>query len=220
MPKPSTLIFMVDKYILENWADIQKENYAEYGKWNKIANTIKNLNVVSEDISNDYICRRYQCIKSKIKKGKTIEDLLKPPLTKLEKKKEYAKKYLASDKGKAMKERMAKNPWHIRNREYRKIKDKEYRQNNQEKERKRARKNQVKSYGITEEDYNKMFEEQDGCCAICKRHQSEFTKSLFIDHCHKTNKVRGLLCHNCNIGLGSFKDNIELMKNGINYLNK
>ncbi len=65
-----------------------------------------------------------------------------------------------------------------------------------------------------------MFEEQDGCCAICKRHQSEFTKSLFIDHCHKTNKVRGLLCHNCNIGLGSFKDNIELMKNGINYLNK
>jgi Recombination endonuclease VII len=44
------------------------------------------------------------------------------------------------------------------------------------------------------------------------------TQDKHVDHCHKTNKVRGILCNGCNIGLGSFKDDINLLKNAIKYL--
>ncbi len=73
-------------------------------------------------------------------------------------------------------------------------------------------------YGITSENYNDMFIEQGGCCAICGKHQEEFKFRLSIDHCHETGKVRGLLCHRCNGGLGCFDDNIQIVKNVIKYL--
>ena len=76
----------------------------------------------------------------------------------------------------------------------------------------------VKKFGITLEDYNKMFKEQKGCCAICCRHQTEFDKRLAVDHCHSTGKVRGLLCQQCNQALGMFYDNITTLKNAISYL--
>jgi hypothetical protein len=75
-------------------------------------------------------------------------------------------------------------------------------------------------YGITQEDYNIMFEKQDGCCAICKKHQTEVSRALSVDHCHETGKVRGLLCHTCNSAIGKFYDNVSLLENAINYLNK
>ena len=56
----------------------------------------------------------------------------------------------------------------------------------------------VRYYGISVADYRAMFEKQDGKCAICKRHQSELSKKLSVDHDHKTGKVRGLLCSHCN----------------------
>lgn len=58
------------------------------------------------------------------------------------------------------------------------------------------------NYGITIEDYNVMFQEQNGCCAICRIHQSQFKNKLSVDHDHKTGRVRGLLCVNCNRDLG------------------
>jgi len=58
-----------------------------------------------------------------------------------------------------------------------------------------------KKYGITKNDYDKLLKEQNNCCAICGIHIIEFKKSLFIDHCHKSGKVRGLLCPSCNTGL-------------------
>ena len=73
-------------------------------------------------------------------------------------------------------------------------------------------------YGITLDDYNQMFADQNGCCAICGLHQSEFKKALHVDHCHTTDKVRGLLCAECNLGLGKFKDNIQTLENAIRYL--
>jgi len=73
-------------------------------------------------------------------------------------------------------------------------------------------------YGITLEDYNNMFTEQQGCCAICKEHQSNLNISLAVDHDHKTLKVRGLLCRKCNLLLGHVKDNIHLLKQSILYL--
>lgn len=75
-----------------------------------------------------------------------------------------------------------------------------------------------KLYGITIEDYNRLFLEQGGRCKICKRHQSEFKRSFAVDHSHATNRVRGLLCHHCNKGLGHFFEDAMTMENAIIYL--
>ena len=74
------------------------------------------------------------------------------------------------------------------------------------------------TYGITTDDYNDMFIEQGGSCAICGTHQGELKKRLHVDHCHDTGKVRGLLCDGCNIALGRFKDNLDILHNAIKYL--
>ena len=73
-------------------------------------------------------------------------------------------------------------------------------------------------YGITLDDYNKMWTDQAGCCAICGTHQSTLNKSLSVDHCHTTGIVRGLLCNPCNVALGLAKDNITTLQNMIKYL--
>lgn len=71
-------------------------------------------------------------------------------------------------------------------------------------------------YGITIEDYERMYFEQGGVCAICGNPPPP-TKHLFIDHDHKTGKVRGLLCRGCNAGL-AFIENVGFLEQGINYL--
>ena len=65
-----------------------------------------------------------------------------------------------------------------------------------------------------------MFIAQDGRCAICERDVCEIPRGLYIDHDHKTGKVRGLLCDRCNMSLGGFKDNVIILQNAINYLIK
>jgi len=74
------------------------------------------------------------------------------------------------------------------------------------------------NYGITVTNYNKMFTDQKGCCAICSIHQSELKKPLHVDHNHISGEVRGLLCYQCNMGLGIFKDDIDLFNIAIKYL--
>jgi len=69
-------------------------------------------------------------------------------------------------------------------------------------------------------NFDKLFSEQNGCCAICNKHQSELKKSLEVDHDHKTGEVRGLLCDIHNKALGLFQDSIELMENAKKYLIK
>lgn len=75
-------------------------------------------------------------------------------------------------------------------------------------------------YGVSAEDWQIMFDNQAGCCAICNTHQSDLTKTLCVDHCHSTGKVRGLLCDRCNKCIGSFEDNIDLLDNAKSYLIK
>lgn len=70
-------------------------------------------------------------------------------------------------------------------------------------------------YKITKEDFEKMITDQDYKCKICKK---EINYSAHVDHCHKTQKVRGLLCRPCNQGLGFFYDDINLLNNAINYI--
>lgn len=72
--------------------------------------------------------------------------------------------------------------------------------------------------GVTPEQYEQMLEQQSGVCAICE--QPEINRELAVDHDHKTNKVRGLLCNNCNQMLGRAKDNIRILTKAIEYLFK
>lgn len=84
-----------------------------------------------------------------------------------------------------------------------------------------------KKYNITKEDFERMWTHQEGKCAICgismtyPEHKigQELT-CVAIDHNHSTNKNRELLCFSCNKGLGYFKENLEIFKNAIKYLNK
>lgn len=76
----------------------------------------------------------------------------------------------------------------------------------------------MKLYGITLEQYEEMLTKQKRCCAICGVHQPESIQSLHVDHNHTTKKVRGLLCHKCNRGLGLFKDSPKVLLNAAKYL--
>jgi hypothetical protein len=71
-----------------------------------------------------------------------------------------------------------------------------------------------------ESEYMKLYYKQNGDCAICKRHRSEFKLDLAVDHNHFTGEVRGLLCAKCNKGLGLFKDNLDLLNSAKRYLKK
>ena len=76
----------------------------------------------------------------------------------------------------------------------------------------------IKRYGVTSEEYQKMYNAQKGVCKICKN-PCKTKQTLSIDHCHKTGKIRGLLCIKCNTALGMLNDNIEYFKEAIDYLN-
>ena len=77
-----------------------------------------------------------------------------------------------------------------------------------------------RNYNLTIQQYNKMFADQGGCCAICKKHETEFKKRLSIDHDHITGEVRELLCQFCNTSLGNFDDNEDRLMEAVNYLRK
>ena len=73
-----------------------------------------------------------------------------------------------------------------------------------------------RTYGMTQEEFDKMFSGQSGRCAICFRSNGIW----HIDHDHCTGKVRGILCHSCNLGLGRFSDSVEHLRSAIAYLEK
>ena len=88
----------------------------------------------------------------------------------------------------------------------------------------RNRRRQYAKYGITPEGYNAFFEQQSGRCAICgtdKPGGKGRKRNLFaVDHDHDTGKVRALLCSECNVGIGLFRDDPDLLLRAIGYLAK
>lgn len=68
-------------------------------------------------------------------------------------------------------------------------------------------------YGLTKDQYYKMHQDQDGGCAICK-----VKRKLFVDHCHSSGLVRGLLCVKCNMALGHFEDDLNRVEAAARYL--
>lgn len=79
------------------------------------------------------------------------------------------------------------------------------------------RRQHYKKYNLTVEQYEQMFANQGGGCSICGQRQE---RRLAIDHDHETGKVRGLLCHTCNVGLGNFHDLPTLLRRAIAYLER
>lgn len=77
-----------------------------------------------------------------------------------------------------------------------------------------------RKFGISLEEYNEMFSEQNGRCATCFKHQSEFSRALCVDHCHVTGKIRALLCASCNSLLGHFEKKPELFNAFASYVQK
>lgn len=78
------------------------------------------------------------------------------------------------------------------------------------------------TYGISLDEYVALKKKQRGVCAICKRNDRFGNRPprLHLDHSHKNGKVRGLLCHTCNIGIAYFKDNPKRLKSAAAYLMK
>jgi len=148
-----------------------------------------------------------------------------------EKKKLADKRYYEKHKEKIN----TKNRTHKQeNKEYFNQLDRQYYQENKEKRVQYSRdfrKNQPKKvretylkhkYDLTLEQYDELLKSQDYKCAICKSSSCgrKDRKILFIDHCHNTGKVRGLLCNKCNCGIGNFKDKPEFLKEAIKYLER
>ena len=73
-------------------------------------------------------------------------------------------------------------------------------------------------YGIALADYLEMLEAQNGRCKICGTDAPGGKGTFHVDHCHDSEKVRGLLCHSCNVGLGHFKDSKTLLLKATLYL--
>lgn len=80
-------------------------------------------------------------------------------------------------------------------------------------------------YKITQEQYNKLYNEQNGKCSICNnvetnKHQNGNIKKLSVDHNHKTGKIRGLLCWRCNLVLGKINEDINISTKITEYIQK
>lgn len=81
----------------------------------------------------------------------------------------------------------------------------------------RASRNSIlkRTFGISVDEYDVMFDLQKGLCAICN---GEDSKRLAVDHCHKTNKVRGLLCQSCNLSIGRMGDDPDRLRRAAEYI--
>lgn len=78
-------------------------------------------------------------------------------------------------------------------------------------------------FGITPEQYRVMLDRQGGVCAVCKRPETRRgnhgqVKHLAVDHDHRTGRIRGLLCHDCNVAIGYLADDPERMRDAMAYL--
>lgn len=131
---------------------------------------------------------------------------------------------LLSDKDdKRAKRRAYEAEYRARNREKLKQDQAEWRARNPEKKKLYSPQRRVsdlrRKYGLSEEQFEHLFNLQGRCCAICNA-ASPGTKhgSWAVDHCHDTNIVRGLLCHRCNLMLGHARDDTGFLASAISYL--
>jgi hypothetical protein len=77
-----------------------------------------------------------------------------------------------------------------------------------------------KNYRMRLHEYQELFKAQNGKCACCGQCEASFKRQLHVDHDHETGKVRGLLCTQCNPGIGYFQDSVERLEKAVAYLKK
>jgi hypothetical protein len=81
------------------------------------------------------------------------------------------------------------------------------------------RRNKIKAaFGITLEQFDEILLSQNGGCAICNTKTPGGKGNFHVDHCHSTGRIRGLLCHHCNVGLGHFRDSPSLLVAAAQYV--
>lgn len=100
--------------------------------------------------------------------------------------------------------------------------ERKYRQTEKYIQKRRGREYKAR-YGLSMEEYQQMLADQNGVCAICSLPETSYNtrgtiKPLCVDHCHKTGKVRKLLCNACNQVIGRADDNIAILEKAIEYL--
>ena len=117
----------------------------------------------------------------------------------------------------ALRKREQHKVWYRKNKEYKDLQNKTWREENKSKFRSS---NLKRRFGITHEQFEDILKTQDNKCAICGVDQDVCGKYLCIDHDHETGKIRGLLCDLCNRALGQFQDNLEVLKKAVEYKEK
>jgi len=115
-------------------------------------------------------------------------------------KREFTEEQKAANR-EAQRKRRAKNPERVR-----------------EVGRQSERRRRLRRYGITDIEYQIIWTLQNQSCAICGQTTVPTNRQWHIDHCHSTGKVRGILCHHCNLLLGNAKDNTSILEKAICYL--
>lgn len=86
---------------------------------------------------------------------------------------------------------------------------------------KRQRRYTLSVHGVTPQQFDKLLKKQKGLCALCKQEPTgKRTKVLQVDHDHKTGKIRGLLCNECNTALGRLGDDVKGLNRALKYLKK
>lgn len=112
-----------------------------------------------------------------------------------------------------------KASWRERNREHLAAKQRAWNRANALK----VKASNLRKYGLTLEQFAELHELQRGLCAICgllMKLNTNGKQACNVDHCHKTGRVRGLLCTRCNMAIGQFADSPDLMLKAIAYLNR
>jgi len=136
-----------------------------------------------------------------------------------EKQRAYFRKYQSQDKRKAY-----KRAWYQKNRE--KMVEYQRARISADPERHKAyfrNRHILKKYGITTEQYEELFQDQGGVCAICGGPPDAWRagiERLAIDHCHATGDIRGLLCNTCNAGMGILGDTLQHLEAAVAYLKR
>lgn len=101
-----------------------------------------------------------------------------------------------------------------------KIRKRSYRNNIEYMKNKTRRLHILQNYNLTLNDFDVLLNSQDNKCAICESKEPKGKGNFHIDHDHQTGKVRGLLCHKCNTGIGLLNDDIALLNKALQYLEK
>jgi hypothetical protein len=110
--------------------------------------------------------------------------------------------------------------YYLKNRDKVMARSKKWAEENKEQKQRNARSSHIKkSYGITLEQEQDLKNKQDNKCPICKTELGIGHKT-HIDHCHTTGKVRGILCHACNVLLGHARESVDILKSAQKYLKK